>query len=178
MSEKVLVGYATRTGSTVGVAEAIGSVLSERGFDVDVRPLSEVSGLEDYDAVVLGSAVNGGRWLPDAVAFVESHREALEATSFSAFCVHSMNGGDDPRQTRKRVAYLDPVRALVQPTAEGYFLGQGPDPADTSRVMRWAFRAFGGSGEGDLRDWDKIGAWARQLQCRRGGRAGWPEPCR
>ena len=39
MAKRVLVGYATRTGSTVGVAEAIGKTLGERGFDVEVKPL-------------------------------------------------------------------------------------------------------------------------------------------
>ena len=35
MSKRVLVGYATRTGSTTGVAEAIGRTLGERGELVD-----------------------------------------------------------------------------------------------------------------------------------------------
>ena len=46
---------------------------------------------------------------------------------------------------------------------EAAFLGKGPDPKDTTLIARWAFRAFGGSGEGDMRDWDKIGAWAGEI---------------
>ena len=163
MSGRVLVGYATRTGSTVGVAEAIGKTLAERGFEVDVKPLREQPSVNGYDAVILGSAVNGAKWLPEAVSFVKSRAAALNNVPVAAFCVHSMNGGSDEKQTKKRRAYLDEVRSVITPTDEGFFLGKGPDPEDTSLIARWAFRAFGGSGEGDMRDWDKIGAWANQV---------------
>lgn len=163
MSGRVLVGYATRTGSTVGVAEAIGRALSARGLEVDIKPLRERPSLSGYDAAILGSAVNGAAWLPEAISYVKSNADALAALPTAVFCVHSMNGGSDEKQTRKRLAYLDEVRAVVTPTDEGFFLGKGPDPDDTSFMARWAFRAFGGSGEGDMRDWSKIDGWAREI---------------
>lgn len=164
MSGRVLVGYATRTGSTVGVAEAIGETLAKRGFAVDVKPLREHPRVEGYDAVVLGSAINGAAWLPEAMSFVQSNQASLSKLPFAAFCVHSMNGGADEKQTTKRLAYLDKVRAVVKPVDEGFFLGKGPDRKDTSLIALWAFKAFGGSGEGDMRDWDKIRSWAEQTQ--------------
>lgn len=163
VSKRVLVGYATRTGSTVGVAEAIGRTLAERGFAVDVKPLRERPSLEDYDACVLGSAINGATWLPEAIAWVESHAAAAGKMPFAAFCVHSMNGGDDEKQTGKRLAYLDDVRAIVAPGSEGFFLGKGPTADDTSLIARWAFKAFGGTAEGDARNWENIRAWAEQI---------------
>jgi menaquinone-dependent protoporphyrinogen oxidase len=163
MSGKVLVGYATRTGSTVGVAEAIAETLAERGFAVDVRPLRENPSTDGYDAVVLGSAVNGGAWLPEALTFVENNAAALGKIPVAAFCVHIMNAGGDAKSTRKRLAYLDKVRTVVKPVDEGFFLGKGPTAQDTSLVMRWAFRTFGGSGEGDCRDWDTIRGWATKV---------------
>ena len=163
MSERVLVGYATKTGSTVGVAERIGRVLGERGFDVDVKPMVDTASLDGYDKVVLGSAVNGGTWLPEAVGFVESHVKELKAAPVAAFCVHIMKAGDDEKETAKRLAYLDKVRSVVQPADEGFFLGKGPDE-DANFVMKWAFRVFGGAGEGDCRDWDAITAWAQDVK--------------
>jgi menaquinone-dependent protoporphyrinogen oxidase len=162
MGQRVLVGYATKTGSTVGVAERIGKVLAERGYDVDVKSMTEAKSLDGYDKIVLGSAVNGGAWLPEAVDFVGSNAKALKSVPVAAFCVHIMNVGDGEKETAKRLAYLDKVRAVVNPIDEGFFLGKGPDK-DANFVMKWAFRAFGGAGEGDCRDWDAISGWAQEV---------------
>jgi len=163
MTRRILVGYATRTGSTVGVAQAIGRVLGTRGFGVDVQPLREGPRLDGYDAVVLGSAVNGGAWLPEAVGFVRDRQDALVRVPVALFCVHIMNLGEDEKARKRRLAYLDPVRALVRPVDEAFFAGVGPDARNTSLIARWAFRAFGGGGEGDLRNWDAIRAWAEAV---------------
>jgi len=48
--------------------------------------------------------------------------------------------------------------------AEGFFLGKGPAADDTSFIARWAFKAFGGTAEGDARDWAKIRTWAEGLE--------------
>jgi hypothetical protein len=52
MSNKILVTYATCTGSTAGVAEAIGKTLAEDGTPVDVLPMLEVRDLAPYRGVV------------------------------------------------------------------------------------------------------------------------------
>jgi len=163
MGKRILVGYATGTGSTTGVAEAIGKTLGERGFAVDVKPMKERPSLEGYDAVVLGSAINGGKWLSEATAYVEANRSALGKVPVSMFCVHAMNCGSDPKKTKKRLAYLDQERALVKPVSEGFFAGVGPTGANSNAITRWAFRTFGGDVEGDGRDWGAIRAWAQQL---------------
>ena len=45
MNNKILVTYASRFGSTAGVAEAIGKTLAEHGAQVDVLPMKEVKDL-------------------------------------------------------------------------------------------------------------------------------------
>lgn len=163
MSKKVLVGYATRDGATTGVAEKIGATLGERGFDVDVMPLAESLSLDGYDAVVLGSAVNGGRWLPQAVGYVIANKDQLCALPVAVFCVHAMNTSDSAKAVAKRHAYINEVRDAIKPAEEGYFAGVGPAQGDTNAFARWMFRAFGGDVEGDGRDWDKIRDWAQTL---------------
>jgi menaquinone-dependent protoporphyrinogen oxidase len=160
MGKRVLVGYATRTGSTVGVAEAIAETLGERGFTVDLKALKERPALDGYDAVVLGSAVNGGQWLPEALRFAESNSAALRSIPTAIFSVHIMNLGADDKARAKRRAYHDAVQRLVTPSDEGFFAGKGPTADDTSLIARWAFKAFGGGGEGDCRNWNAIRAWA------------------
>lgn len=164
MGKRVLVGYATKNGSTVGVAEKIDEPLGAEGYSVDVKPMTDRPSLAGYDAVVLGSAVNGGRWLPEAVDFVRSNTAALSRVPVAAFCVHAMNRGNDENETAKRRAYLDEVRSLVRPSAEGYFAGKGPSSKDTFWLALWAFRKFGGHVvEGDGRDWNEIASWTRGL---------------
>jgi menaquinone-dependent protoporphyrinogen oxidase len=163
VAEKALVAYATRTGSTIGVASAIGEALAGKGYAVDVKPIAENPPTAGYQAVVLGSAVNGGQWLPEAVQFVKDNQQALGQTSVALFCVHIMNLGDDAGSERNRQAYLNAVRPLVKPLDEAFFAGLGPETAPTG-IAGWLYRAFGGSGAtGDCRDWAKIRGWAEGL---------------
>lgn len=163
MNERVLIAYATRTGSTVGVAEAIGQTLNDRGYAVDVKPIQDNPDLSAYQKVILGSAVNGAKWLPEAVEYVKNHQEALKKATVALFCVHIMNTGDSESSKKNRQAYLNNVRPLVNPVAEAYFTGMGMDPADTSAFVRWIYRAFKIGGEGDCRDWNVIRGWAKTV---------------
>ena len=59
---KVLVSAASKYGATTSeIAQAIADVLIERGCDVTVLSPEKVGAVEDFDAVVLGSAVYIGR---------------------------------------------------------------------------------------------------------------------
>ena len=72
MSNKILVTYASRAGSTAGVAEAIGKTLIEGGAQVDVLPIQEVKDLTPYQSVVAGSAIQNKQWLPEAMQFMHT----------------------------------------------------------------------------------------------------------
>lgn len=163
MNERILVAYATRTGSTVGVAEALGQTLNERGYAVDVKPIQDNPDLGAYQKVILGSAVNGAQWLPEAVDYVKNHQEALQQVPVALFCVHIMNLGDSESSQKNRQAYLNAVRPLVNPMAEAFFAGMGMNPAETPAFVRWFYRTFKIGGEGDCRDWDAIRSWAKTV---------------
>ena len=170
MSNKILVTYASRIGSTAGVAEAIGRTLVESGAQVEVRPMQDVTDLTSYGAVVAGSAIRGKQWLPEAMRFVQTHRAALKQKPFAAFLVCMTLAMSNGEKYREHVAtWLDPVRALVKPVSEGLFAGA----LDISKIPsfgdRLKFRlsvAFGVWSEGDHRDWVKIRTWARDLHSR------------
>src|SRR3990172_1705761 len=87
MNDKILVTYASRLGSTAGVAAAIGKTLAENGAQVEVLPMHDVTDLAPYRAVVAGSAIRAGGWLPEAMQFVQTHRAALAQKPFAAFLV-------------------------------------------------------------------------------------------
>jgi menaquinone-dependent protoporphyrinogen oxidase len=168
MSSKILVTYATCTGSTVGVAEAIGKTLAESGAQVDVLPMREVKDLSPYQAVVAGSAIQNKQWLPEAMQFVRAHQAELSRKPFAAFLVCmtlAMRNGENYRPFV--VEFLAPVRALVKPVSEGLFAGALEIAKIPSFSKRLQFRLsvlFGVWTEGDHRDWKAIRAWAESLR--------------
>lgn len=173
MSNKILVAYASRAGSTVGVAEAIGRTLAEGKASVDVRPMKEVEDISPYMSVVAGSAIQGGKWLPEAMEFVRTHRVALAQRPFAAFLVCITLGmGDKYREEVTK--WLDPVRALVRPVREGLFAGSldvDRMPISFDALALRAAVAFGALPQGDHRDWEAIRNWAVELKPALGRRA-------
>ncbi len=163
MPDKILVAYASRGGSTAGVAEAIGKTLLDKGLEVDVREMADVSDVTPYTAVIAGSAIQGQRWLPEAMRFLRENRTALQVRPFAAFLVcitMSMKNADHYRDGVAQ--WLGPVRELVKPVSEGLFAGV----LDVSKVPsfgdRLKFRLTVVSGvwsEGDHRDWEEIRTW-------------------
>jgi menaquinone-dependent protoporphyrinogen oxidase len=134
---------------------------------VDVRLAKEVTDLSPYRAVVVGSGIRVGKWLPEAVQFVERHQEALRRMPVAYFLV-CLTLKDDTEENRRTVAaYLDPVREQVpqgQPVDVGLFAGV-MDYSKLSFMLRLMMKAMG-SPEGDFRDWEAIRAWASQVRAR------------
>ena len=167
MKDRILVTYASRSGSTAGVAEAIGKSLADRGAQVDVLPMQEVTDLNAYRAVVAGSAIQGSAWLPEAMQFMRTHRAALNQKPFAAFMVCitlSMADADKYRESLRD--WLASVRALAQPISEGYFAGAldfKKMPLTFNTLMMRLPVLFGLWKRGDHRDWDAIQAWAESL---------------
>jgi menaquinone-dependent protoporphyrinogen oxidase len=161
------VAYATRAGSTAGVAEAIGKTLTENGCLVEVRPMQEVADVSSYDAIVAGSAIQSKTWLPEAMQFLQAHRATLTRKPCAVFLVCmtlAMPGGE---RYRPFVAdFLQPVRGIVGPVSEGLFAGALDISKIPSLWNRLKFRLsvmFGVWAEGDHRDWNAIRAWADTL---------------
>lgn len=167
MNDRILVTYATRTGSTVGVAEAIGKTLAEGGALVDVRPMQDVKDLTPYWAVVAGSAIQNHKWLPEAMQFMQTHQKALADKTFAAFlvCLTMILKNVQPHLIAAE--WMTPIRTLKQPISEGYFAGVLDISKIPSRFDRIAWRLsimMGTWAEGDHRDWNAIRAWSVELK--------------
>ena len=162
MTAKILVTYATRAGSTTEVAAAIGEAVAVDGAAVDVLPVSEVESLVDYEAVVIGSPIHGGKWLMAALDFVDDHRDALLQLPVAIFAT-CLRLRDDTEEMRQSVAgTVEGVRVLLQPVSMGLFAG-AMDYGKLSAIMRLQVQTKG-LPEGDWRDWETIRAWGAALR--------------
>ncbi len=168
MSNKILVTYASRAGSTAGVAEAIGTTLAESGVQVEVLPMQDVTDLTPYRAVVAGSAIQAAQWLPEAMQFMRTHQAALAQKPFAAFLVCMTLAMPKAEQYHQFVAdFMKPVRALVKPVSEGLFAGAldiGKIPSFRDRLKFRLSVVLGVWKAGDHRDWAAIRVWAADLK--------------
>ena len=76
MDKQILVAYASGSGSTREVAEAIAAEIEKAGLTTLVQNVSEVSSITAYSGVVIGSSIRIGRWLPEATAAKAGERPA------------------------------------------------------------------------------------------------------
>lgn len=168
MTDKILVTYATCTGFTTGVAEAIAKTLAEGGLQVDLLPMQQVKDLAPYRAVTAGSAIQDKRWLPEAMQFMREHQTALASQPFAAFLVCMTLAMRDGENYRPMVSeFLAPVRAIVKPVSEGLFAGGlniKKVPGLRNRLMFRLSVLLGVWSEGDHRDWNAVRTWAESLR--------------
>jgi menaquinone-dependent protoporphyrinogen oxidase len=154
MNKKILVAYATRCGSTIEVAAAIAGELNQNGLSADVRAMKHVTDLQGYNAVVLGSAIRMGNWIPEALKFVETHQAELNNLPVAIFSVHMINLGGDEASKTARTTYHDAVHCLIKPAAEAWFAGV-IDMNKMSFIDRLMTKAMKATNE-DKRDWKAI----------------------
>lgn len=160
MSTRILVAYATRAGSTAGVAEVVAEVIRGAGYDTDLSLINPDLIPDVYDAVILGGPIYIGS-MREVEEYVHAHHAALESRIKAAFAVGmSFIEDDEEKQTAAREA-LNKAITPLEPVHLGYFAGR-TDPAKLSFLQRMALKVVS-SPIGDFRDYDAIRAWAREV---------------
>ncbi len=157
---RVLISAASKHGSTTEIARVIGNTLITKDIAVDIVPPAAVDSIEDYDAVILGSAVYEGHWVAAARDFAIRLRDPLAARRVWLF---SSGPVGDP--SRKLVQSMEQVPAdvtRIQQDIEvrGHQMFAGKlDPQALSVAQRASLLVFRGM-RGDFRDWAVITQWA------------------
>ena len=166
--KRVLVAYASKYGSTGGVADAIGKALCGKDLAADVLLIKNVGELSSYRAVVIGSPIYRGKWLPEAADFLKRNGEALGRMPVALFLV-CMNLAQPTAEKRAEVSsYVDRVLGDapgLKPVGFGTFAG-ALHYGKLSWLNRKILRSKGVP-EGDFRDWNAIRAWTLALTMRR-----------
>jgi menaquinone-dependent protoporphyrinogen IX oxidase len=189
--KRVLVAYATFSGSTAEVAQVIREELGKGGASVEVLPIGEVSDLAGWDAVVLGAPMILG-WHRQALRFLRRHRTALKEKLLAVFvtAISLTQTGDDEvdgvsivvdeklpkppaspgRLTlRERYArlsnYCRPILRAARP-ARPVSIGVFGGRLEYGRLKWWAVvfaMVIVQAAAGDRRNWEAIRAWANSL---------------
>jgi menaquinone-dependent protoporphyrinogen oxidase len=164
MQKKILMAYATRTGSTQEVAEAVAVTLRESGLEVDIQPMRNVRTLEGYGAVVLGAPLYMFHWHKDALSFLSRYREVLtDGLPVAIFAGGPFAKGDEKewQEVRKQLDQELAKFAWLRPIAVE-IIGGKFDPAKLSFPLN-LMPALKQMPASDLRDWTAIRAWASNL---------------
>jgi menaquinone-dependent protoporphyrinogen oxidase len=154
---RVLVSAETKHGSTGEIAQTIAEELASAGHDVEnIEPL-QVKSLEDYDAVVLGSAVYMGRWMPTVKQFVMRHKDALQARPVWLFSSGPIGDPPKPEEDTAASEFIAETGAREHKVFAGKL-----DKGRLGLAERLVVKAVHAQ-EGDFRDWEEIRAWARDI---------------
>jgi menaquinone-dependent protoporphyrinogen oxidase len=156
VSARVLVAYASKLGSTGEIAETIAQVLRDAGHRALAVPARDVRSLDEWDAVILGSAVYAAYWQKDARAFADRFRDGLKARPLWLF-----SGGPLDRRLARADQPITPhgaeITADLGARAHRTFGGRLSPKADVPAQVLQTHRL------GDFRDWQAIVEYAHRI---------------
>jgi len=184
----ILVCYGTGEGQTAKVADRIGETLAGRGHDptvVDAADLPTDLSVDDFDAVLVGSAIHMGKQESSVRSFVEDNRDALAARPTGFFQVSLSSATDDEEGRAEAAGYVD---AFVEET------GWHPDRIGLfggalryskygflkrlvmKRIAKEATGDTDTSRDHEYTDWDEVAAFANDFAAFVEGRLGAAAP--
>lgn len=159
----VLVSAASRHGSTGEIAAAIAAELQARGLHPCLLPPTEVSSIEGYDAVILGSAVYVGHWLQPATDMVARCRDEFAGQPVWLFTSGPVG---KPSGQLAQAMGTDPVElpeVRMTTAARGHKIFAGKlNRKSLPFIQRVSLFMFSGL-TGDFRDWTDIRLWADSI---------------
>lgn len=155
----ILIAVASKHGSTREIAEVIAEDLRAQGLAVDLQEAGEVTSIAGYAAVILGSGIYAGSWLPEAKRFAQQQHAELARVPVWVFSsgplgAHDPQPHDDPQ---KLAAPLGDVMVRDHRIFVGKLdkqnLGFGEQLI--AKIV--------GAPDGDFRDWPAIHEWASTI---------------
>jgi menaquinone-dependent protoporphyrinogen oxidase len=159
-SMRILVSAASRHGSTAEIATELAKALRGNlpGVRVDVVPPSRVTGVDGYDAVVLGSAVYFGRWLDEARSQVGAWAAALGERPVWLFSSGPVGYPAVPAE-----APVDGPELAETIGAREHVVFPGALRREALGLRERLAVGLVHAADGDYRDWPAVRAWADRI---------------
>jgi menaquinone-dependent protoporphyrinogen oxidase len=160
---KILIAYATMSGSTQEIAEFVANELTHLGQSVELRLCREVIDLKTYSAVVIGAPIYMFHLHKDALHFLQRNQKSLANLPVAVFAggPYGPNATQDALEVRKNLnAELEKFHWLQPVTVQ--MVGGRFNPAR----LRFPYNlipALKQAPASDARDWDEIRAWVSSL---------------
>ncbi len=166
---KILVTYDSQFGSTKEIARFIGDNLSANKQEVDIKRINEVDNLSSYSKVIVGSAIQYDKWMPEARKFIIKNETELSTKSVSFFLVCLALSKGSVKANLQANSYAKEIKNLVPQIIVRSF-GKFAGVLDFSkmpfglRMLAKVMFVFIGVKEGDYRDWKSIKKWSETLE--------------
>jgi menaquinone-dependent protoporphyrinogen oxidase len=164
MGKKILVTYASKYGATAEIARRIGEVLCQAGLPVDVTPVDQVKDINEYAAVILGSALYINKWLKGAETFLKANESSLAVRPVWIFSSGPTDEGDPVKLVggQRLPPALEPVVERIHPRDIAVFHGYN-NLEKMNFMEKFAIKRIVKKSFGDFRDWDMIVTWSNQI---------------
>jgi menaquinone-dependent protoporphyrinogen oxidase len=164
MQSSVLIAYATRSGSTAEVADAVAVGMQESGVAAEVLPVHQINSLVGREALVLGAPLYIGHFPKEFHQFLRLHRDALHGMRPWLFVVgptrnQSKDFEDARRQAEKQLAsypWLHPAELRI--FGGRWSMQELPFPF--SLMRRIPGNPLSKVPAEDIRDWAAIREWS------------------
>lgn len=158
---KILVAYDSAHGSTQSIAERIQERIQAGAVgDTTLSAITPTLSAQDFDILVIGSAIHYQGWLKQSSAFVKRSSAYLRDNPKPtwAFSVGMPPDAGVASEEKMMEKWLSKFLVL-----RGHKLFQGEyREKDLNGCFKFLLRCFGGKFE-DRRKWDQIEAWADSI---------------
>ena len=169
MSASVLIAYATRSGSTGEIAQAIGAALQEAGLESEVLPVDQIKSLAGKSTIILGAPLYVGHFPREFSKFLTTHRTALAAQRSWCFVV----GPTRPEPADFEAARKQAAKQLLRygwfhPVDVHIFGGRWSvlgAPFPFSLMLHLPGNPLRKIPMSDIRDWSAIHDWTMGSAC-------------
>lgn len=148
--------YGSTRGGTAGLAHMVADACAGHGLSTAVRRAGDVRDIASFDAVIVGGALYGNRWHPDAIAFVGRHRAALRQLPVWFF---SSGPLDDSARSGALAAIPQVSKLAREIDIRGHMTFGGMlDKRPTGLFAMSSWRT-----EGDFRDRHHVAEWVARI---------------